>query len=559
MMENELRRIAATRKELARIIASEPFTRSARMRDFLVYVVEETLQGRGDRIKAFSIAQDVFGKDESFDPQRDTIIRVEAGRLRRRLAAWYAGPGRESTIRIDIPVGGYVPSITEVESIKAPGNRFALPALLPAILAVVLVAVLAWLALRDSAELSKVQTADVSPIPFVAVLPLNLSGEQSGETQLAEGFVESLITSLAKLSGISVMAHSSILGFDSSEADIDNLRNNYGVSHVLRGNLGVRNGAVSMNLQLVSTGTSAILWADTLKGSTEDIWKLQETLAQQVTQSLAVTVLPNEQEMYLRRHSDNFEALAYYRQGWVLLIPPNNIDRILTARNLFNRAAELDPDFAGGFAGAGFSHAITVLFINTDNPGRELQLAAELAQKAIDIDPGFGMGYAALSFTRALQRSLDEGLENAQLAIELSPGDAFVQFIYGMNLVISGYPAEAIRPLEQAIRLDPTEVRTPYVNVLAIAHYAIADYATCIKLLDQNRDRGGPTGPHMDAFRAAALLGLGQDHQAAALISDIRENHPSFPTADWLRKWLAESGQLEVTLKRMQQAGLPPA
>jgi len=559
MADKDARRAAAIRQELARIIASKHFASSARMRDFLSYVVEETLQGRGNRIKAFSIAQDVFGKDESFDSQRDTIIRVEAGRLRRRLEAWYSGPGRDSTIRIEIPVGTYVPSIKEVEPIENPGNWFRLPALLAAMLVVVMVTAWAWLAATSSEEPENVQTAELSLNPFVAILPLKLSGGTRDELQMAEGFTESLITSLAKLSGISVMAHASILEFDAGQADIAFLRDSFGVSHILRGNLTVDDGSLSMNLQLVSTDSSAILWADTLKGSTEDIWNLQETLSEQVTDSLAVNILPNEQETYLRRHSDDFEALAYYRQGWVLMIPPNSIDRIMTARSLFNRAIELDPDFAGGYAGVGFSHAITVLFINTDSPEHELQRAAELAQKAIEIDPGFGMGFATLSFTRALDGRLAEGLENARLAVELSPGDAFVQFIYGMNLVIAGHPAEAIRPLEKALRLDPTEVRTPYLNVLANAHYALGDYAGCIKLLDQNRDRGGPTGPQTEAFRAAALLGLGQDQQAAALISDIREKHPSFPTADWLRKWLAESGQLEVTLKRMQQAGLPPA
>ncbi len=540
----------ATREELAKILESEPFTRSSRMKAFLSYVVEETLQGRGKRIKAFSIARDVFDKDESFDPQRDTIVRVEAGRLRRRLAAWYAGPGKDSPIRIEIPVGSYVPVITQAAPPASTRRRRGWLVLL-----VIPLAVLAWFWYVYSQGPETARSGTVPTVPYVAILPLNTATESAQEIRFAEGFVESLITSLAKLSGLAVMAHSSIMEYDPRDVNVASLREAYGVSHVLRGTLGVRGNAVLLNLQLVSTDSSTIVWADTLESAVDDIWNLQESLSRQVTDALAVNILPQEQEIYLRRHTDDFEALAYYRQGWVLLIPPNDVNRIMTARGLFQRATELDPDFAGGYAGDAFSHAISVLFIKAQDPGSELIRAAELAHKAIETDPGFGMGYGALSFTRALEGRVTEGLENARLAVELSPGDAFVQFIYGMNLVISGLPAEAVQPLQRAIKLDPNEVRTPYMNALAIALFANGEFTGCIEWLDRNEARGGPTGPHMDIFRAAALLGLGDSQSARPLVRDIQSNHPEFPALAWLRKWLANTKTYEETMKNLEKAG----
>lgn len=97
---------------LDRVLASEPFTTAARSKDFLRFVVTETLDGRGTRLKGYSIAISVFGRSVDFDAQANPIVRVEARRLRQRLARYYAGRGRGDPVRIELPPGGYRPSFT---------------------------------------------------------------------------------------------------------------------------------------------------------------------------------------------------------------------------------------------------------------------------------------------------------------------------------------------------------------------------------------------------------------------------------------------------------------
>ena len=100
----------AVRAQLNRILACDDFDASERNKRFLTYVVEESLQGRADRIKAYTVATSVFGRDASFDPQEDAIVRIEAGRLRRSLEHYYLTSGRDDQIRIAIPIGSYAPS-----------------------------------------------------------------------------------------------------------------------------------------------------------------------------------------------------------------------------------------------------------------------------------------------------------------------------------------------------------------------------------------------------------------------------------------------------------------
>src|SRR5688572_27942469 len=106
--------------QLQRILDSDDFDASDRNRRFLRYVVEEMLAGRGERIKAYTIATSVFDRDESFDPQSDPIVRIEASRLRRSLDRYYLIAGRADLIRISIPKGSYVPSVERVEGDLTP-------------------------------------------------------------------------------------------------------------------------------------------------------------------------------------------------------------------------------------------------------------------------------------------------------------------------------------------------------------------------------------------------------------------------------------------------------
>src|SRR5579862_5744544 len=100
------------RAQVDRMIASVEFARSPQLGALLRFVVESVLLGQGNRIKAYTIGVEVLRRDAKFDPQLDPIVRVEATRLRRTIDRYYAGPGTDDTIRIDLPRGSYIPTLT---------------------------------------------------------------------------------------------------------------------------------------------------------------------------------------------------------------------------------------------------------------------------------------------------------------------------------------------------------------------------------------------------------------------------------------------------------------
>ena len=100
---------AAIRDQLGRILASPQFAASDGARRLLRFVVGETLAGRADTLKEYTLATEVFGRDGSFDPKLSPAVRVEAGRLRQRLERYYLTLGRDDPVLIELPRGGYVP------------------------------------------------------------------------------------------------------------------------------------------------------------------------------------------------------------------------------------------------------------------------------------------------------------------------------------------------------------------------------------------------------------------------------------------------------------------
>lgn len=167
----------AVLQELHRLVGCKTLHASDRNRQFLRYVVTETLEGRGDRLKAYNIATSVFGRGSDFNPQQDAIVRIEAGRLRQALEHYYLTDGQHDRIRITIPVGSYVPTFEQREPVRGSAGR----------------------------------SCDVFPIadamdcrPSILVANFEDEGDQSMFPNFTKGFLRRIVVGLAQFTGLQV-------------------------------------------------------------------------------------------------------------------------------------------------------------------------------------------------------------------------------------------------------------------------------------------------------------------------------------------------------------------
>ena len=210
------------REALDRISTSRVFESSDRMIRFLRFVVERSLAGQAEDIKKYTLGVEVFDRSASFDPKLDTIVRVEARRLRRKLKEYYEGPGNGDGIRIEVPTPGYAPRFVTVAATAAQAEpSVAVPpearrrpwfpqrvAIGMALLGVVVAGVLVW-AYRFS----------TSPLSSIAVLPFENLGSDPAQDYFCDGFTEEVIGRLSTIENLRVIARSTSFEYKGRAAD----------------------------------------------------------------------------------------------------------------------------------------------------------------------------------------------------------------------------------------------------------------------------------------------------------------------------------------------------
>jgi len=162
--------VAEVRAQLDKILSSSSFSVAARPSCFLRFVVDKTLSGEADRLKEYVLGVEVFGRKPSFDPRIDPIVRVEAGRLRKRLEEYYETEGRRDGLFITLPKGGYVPTFERREQpseARQPRRLWRLPAWIMALGVALLTAAAAavWLYRYNSEAQDQLATVPLTSYP----------------------------------------------------------------------------------------------------------------------------------------------------------------------------------------------------------------------------------------------------------------------------------------------------------------------------------------------------------------------------------------------------------
>lgn len=257
-----------------------------------------------------------------------------------------------------------------------------------------------------------------------------------------------------------------------------------------------------------------------------------------------------------RRFTANGEAYALFLETRSVSRPPTHRERVEAALDLAREVVTLDPDFAGGYAAESFLLWSYVVFGHSQAPAEDAALAQELAEKAVSLQPEFGWAHQSLSRARHLTRDLGGAIDAARRAVDLQPEVAELQGNLGILLALVGRPGEAIAPLQEAIRLAGDNARVPFRNYLSIAYFHAGRPGEAIAELEANRERGGPTGPHMQVYAAAAYAELGQFDEARDAFESVHGAGRLPAVVAWLDHVLVDSATRQQLSAALDRAGL---
>jgi len=517
----------AIREQLARILASPDFLSSLRLSRFLSFVVGQTLAGNENRIKALSIAFDVFDRDMSFDPQNDTIVRVEARRLRQRLDTYYKTHGRTDPILIEVPRGSYVASFRPNTSAKA---RLVSDAI--------------------GNEPSNLLPAASTPV--IAVLPLKNVGSASSAQELADGLTEDIVTNMSRIAGLRVISHHSSAAFDDGNTDPLRAGVVLGATHLLMGSFQCEGAQVRIHARLIDVGTSYQLWADRFDCALDHILSTQLKIAREVGIALSATFAHSKTPLSIMGSIRSIEARAICRQAENLHNPPTDLARIAVTEQLYQRAIEIEPEWAVGYAGLAYVRGIGAWF--NPEPISEAYLAKSdaLSDKALNLEPLESRAFVARAINAMLRDDYECAVRSSRDAVTVEPSSSLAHAWQGLMMTYTGRAIDGIGPLQTAIRLNPADSRAPYLNMLGVTYFHCGEHEKAEEVMRQNIVQGGEGGPHMLAYIAANHYCRGQRHKASEALKALRETESGFSVETWLFRAFQDRADAENLLATLE-------
>src|SRR5262249_8669712 len=220
--------------------------------------------------------------------------------------------------------------------------------------------------------------------PSMAILPFaNLSGDPAQE-YFSDGLVDTLITDLSKISGLFVIARHSVFTYKGKAVKVQEVGRDLGVNYVLAGSVQKAGDRVRISAQLIDATTGHHLWAERYDQELEDIFALQDNITRQIVGALRIELTAGEQERVWRRYTANVEAYDYLLRGREYLSRFTSETNV-QARQLFERALALDPQFALAYASLGVTYEREWALQWNQDP-QTLEQAFALAQRAVVLD-----------------------------------------------------------------------------------------------------------------------------------------------------------------------------
>ena len=525
------------RAYLARLLDSPSFAASPRRRSLLAYVVDRTLAGQGDRLKAFDIALAVLGRDERFDPQNDPIVRIEFGRLRRDLDHYYEIGGKDDPIRIAVPKGHYVASferrsapVVPVPSGPAPLPRFAARVGWRAA-AVVVLAVVAgigsWVSWQGRADPQRAG-------PAVMVMPLRALAGGEGAQFLASGLTAGLITDLMRFEGMQVFA--GVAGSSDSPELPPTIAS--GPAYLVAGEVGRDTNRADVTVRLVDAKSGEVIWSEAYerKLTTDAIFDVEKELTAAIVSRLAQNygiIMGNAAKQLQQDRPDTLFAYDCVQRA-VAYRKTFADEQYPQVRSCLEQSVQRDPSYAAAWAMLAFAHLDSIPVGEADPTARaaELRTGLQLARHAVELAPNSVVSLQALAALQYWSGEVDEAERVQRQAIALNPNNPESSALLGWRLGAQGRFQESAELLQKAV--DRSVAPPPwYYADLALVRYLLGDRAAASDLAQRG------TAPCCGVGYAALAIteaGVGHATEARAALDEAIRQAPLLgtdPRAFW--------------------------
>jgi TolB-like protein/transposase len=315
----------------------------------------------------------------------------------------------------------------------------------------------------------------------IAVLPFKNLSDKVDDAYFAEGLTDDIISQLAAMGGLRVIGRSSVMRYRNTDRPLREISEELGVSTLLEGSVRHVGDRIRVVARLVDHATGENLWSDTYNRDIQGILELQSDIAERIAAALQIQLLTDTNSTSARRRPVDVQTWILYQKGlfeWY----KRSTEGVKAAIPYFEKALELDPDFAP--AHAGLSNALALLGDNGIDVVRSADAfarAKEEAIKAIALDPNLAEGYAALGHVQLHMFQWAAAEKSLRRAVDLNPSSSVAHAFLGIYFMALGRMDEARESLERAMLVDPLSIMTTSTN--AMVYLRSGDFERAIALL----------------------------------------------------------------------------
>ena len=309
----------------------------------------------------------------------------------------------------------------------------------------------------------------------IAVLPFENFSDDKENAYFADGIQDDILTNLSKIGDLKVISRTSVMPYRGKEKNVKEIGKALGVSTILEGSVRKSGNRVRVNVQLINANTDQHLWSEVYDRDLTDVFAIQTDLAKKIADELQAKLSPAEKALINRKPTENGEAYLAFVQAHNLHQDREQVERLKQAGPLYERAIQLDPNFA--LAYARYSQLESWVFHSYEPTADRRNKARSLADRAIVLQPDLPEAHLALGFCHYyLERDYAGALREFGEAQKGLPNDAEVYLALGAIYRRQGRWAESDANLEKAVSLNPN-VTWPMQNLALNYQYERKFYA----------------------------------------------------------------------------------
>lgn len=298
----------------------------------------------------------------------------------------------------------------------------------------------------------------------LAVLYFENPGANKEDEYFRDGITEDLITELLKIKGLRVFSRSAVLAYRDKQATAPQVGRELNAAYVLEGSLRRVGNRLRLNAQLVESRTGHGVWAERYDRQLEDVFAIQDEITQSIAHAMQVMLTEKEKQAIVKAPTSDVQAYDYYLRGRQFFYQWNR-KSLEFARQMFARAAVIDPGYAHAYAGV--ADCCSSIYQYYDASEANLKEAEAASRKALELDPDLAEAHVSRGMAVALSKRYDDAVREFDAALKLNPKLFEAYYFYGRARFAQGNMEEAARLFEQASEINPDDYQAPSLQSMA--------------------------------------------------------------------------------------------